>query len=344
MVSGTKLPALGRYFLNRALRILPAYLAIVLFVALVAGVAYTRPAELGEASVTGEQPVGYLTDPLVLFSNLFMVQTLIPEAIKTGIPAAWSLTVEMVFYIVMPLLALAAFKLSRRARVIPAAWSVMPIAAMLITGIAGKSWYSQIANPTNAAESYWLEWGGNWTAVLARSFLNHADLFAFGMAAALVLCLHESGRISLLTLQRIRWSGLACGASCVALAWKLHLANSGFALLAGALILFIAAPATAGDQGKFAQVLNLKAIVAAGTISYSAYLWHIPVILVLQKFSLTLPDTIPGWIGNTLIVIALTAALSTVTYRFIEKPAEALKKRVPHTHRQLEKVNASSAR
>lgn len=341
MVSGAKMPALGRYFANRALRIFPAYMAIFLLVALVAGVAYTRPAELGEVSVSGDQPVGYLTNPIVLISNLFMVQTLIPEAIKTGIPAAWSLTVEMVFYVVMPLLALAAFKLSRRARTIPAIWATLPIAAMLLIGIAGKAWYALIAHPASDAEAYWLEWGGNWTAVLARSFLYHADLFAFGMAAALIICLHQTGKISAGSLQRIRWSGLAVGAACVAVTWKLGLANSGFAVLSGALILFIAAPAAVGHQGKLAEALNLKPFVAAGAISYSAYLWHMPVILLLHKFHLALPDTIPGWIGNTLIVVALTAALSTVTYRFVEKPAMSLKKRTKTpAHTGAQKVNA----
>lgn len=334
MVNGTSFPELRRYFNNRALRIFPGYVAIFLIVALVAGVAYLRPAELGEVSVAGDQPVGYMTDPLLLISNALMLQTLIPTAIKTGIPVAWSLTVELVFYIVMPLMALIAFKLIGRARKSPVLWASLPIAAMLVIGLAGKFWYALITNPANRAEEYYLEWGGNWTAVLARSFLYHADLFAYGMIAALVLCLYKSGTITPETLQRYRWAALAAGVVCVPIAWKFGYSNSGFAVLSGAVILFVSTPNVRNQPGQLSGILEARPFKIAGTISYSAYLWHMPVILLLQKFGLALPDTIPGWIGNTLIVLAITALLSAVTYKFIEKPPMAFKKRTDSARRR----------
>jgi peptidoglycan/LPS O-acetylase OafA/YrhL len=334
MVSGTRFPQLGRYFFNRALRIFPGYVAIFLIVALVAGVAYLRPAEMGEVSVAGDQPVGFMTDPLLLISNALMLQTLVPTAIKTGIPVAWSLTVELVFYVVMPMLALLGFRLIGWARKSAALWVSLPIAAMLVIGLAGKFWYSLITNPASRAEEYYLEWGGNWTAVLARSFLYHADLFAYGMIAALVFCLYESGKITTETLQRYRWVALAAGVVCVPIAWKLGYSNSGFAVLSGAVILFVATPNVRNHPGQFAEALDTIPFKFAGAISYSAYLWHMPVILLLQKFDLALPDTISGWIGNTLIVLAVTTLFSAVTYNFIEKPSMALKKRTDSAKRR----------
>ncbi|WP_193341843.1 acyltransferase [Pseudarthrobacter sp. AB1] len=340
IVSGSGFPSLRNYFTNRALRIFPAYVAIFLFVALIAGVAYLRPAALGEISVVADQPVGYLTDPFLLISNGLMLQTLTPGAIKTGIPAAWSLTVELAFYAVMPLLALIAIKVNSRRRSAAVWWASMPIVAMLVIGAIGKYSYGLIANPANRAEAYWLEWGGNWTAVLGRSFLYHADLFAWGMVAALILSLYQRGTLSARTLHLWRCGALALGVMAAIAGWLFEYSNSGFAVLSGAVILFVATPTRLHGAGRLATTLQMRPFERAGQISYSAYLWHIPVILLIQRYSLALPDTVAGWIGNTMLVLALTAALSTLTYKFIEQPPLALKKRTGPTQFDPRKVDA----
>lgn len=340
IVTGSPSPSLRNYFWNRALRIFPAYVVIFLFVALVAGVAYLRPAALGESSVSGTQPVGYMTDPFLLISNALALQTLFPEAIKTGIPAAWSLTVELAFYAVMPLLAVIVLKLRTRSRRTSIWHASIPIIAMIVIGLTGKIWYRLIARPSTSDEAYWLEWGGNWTAVLARSFLYHADLFAWGMLASLLFCLYRSSAIAAGRLQLLRWGALILGCLSAVAGWALSYSNSGFAVLSAAVILFVAIPAGRHGTGRLATIFESPPFKQMGEISYSAYLWHVPVILLMQRLGLVLPDTVAGWIGNTMIVLIVTGALSTLTYMLVERPPMALKKRLDSARIEAMKAQA----
>jgi hypothetical protein len=62
------------------------------------------------------------------------------------------------------------------------------------------------------------------------------------------------------------------------------------------------------------RVLGSKLLVGVGTISYSAYLWHFP-IFAFSRIKDSAPDNLDkaGW-------IAITLALSTVSYYLIERP------------------------
>jgi len=86
------LPSLRTYFRNRALRILPAYWAILLLVTLL----FQR---------------GLLERPLQFLANMAFLQSYVPSYMPTwehgyGIAPAWSLCVEVVFYLALPLLVL----------------------------------------------------------------------------------------------------------------------------------------------------------------------------------------------------------------------------------------------
>jgi peptidoglycan/LPS O-acetylase OafA/YrhL len=74
------------------------------------------------------------------------------------------------------------------------------------------------------------------------------------------------------------------------------------------------------------RVLESRAFVAAGLVSYSLFLWHYPVIWWLRNHGLTLGG---GWghlLINVAIVMAVAGALSTLTYRYVERPALARKR------------------
>jgi len=61
------------------------------------------------------------------------------------------------------------------------------------------------------------------------------------------------------------------------------------------------------------RVLSTRGFVAIGLISYSAYLWHQPLI-ALQRYRL------PDWETGPLVMAALTLPLAWFSWRFVEKP------------------------
>lgn len=79
-------------------------------------------------------------------------------------------------------------------------------------------------------------------------------------------------------------------------------------------------------DGLAARVLRTAPLVALGRWSYGIYLWHLPVTILLAEH-MTVPDGPAGfvtWIG---LLIAISAALGAITYGVIEKPAIAWSKR-----------------
>lgn len=81
--------------------------------------------------------------------------------------------------------------------------------------------------------------------------------------------------------------------------------------LGAALIIY----AGLGGVSLVAGVLSLRPVVFVGLISYSLYLWHWPVIVYTKLLSITAPTSL-AIVG----MIALTFALSILSWRFVETP------------------------
>lgn len=63
------------------------------------------------------------------------------------------------------------------------------------------------------------------------------------------------------------------------------------------------------------RLLSLKALVAVGLLSYSAYLWHQPIFAMVRARSLQEPTHL-----ESTLLIALTVLLSYLSWRFVEAP------------------------
>ena len=294
----TARPSLRRYAVNRALRILPAYWVILLVVAL----AFQH--EL-------------LTRPLQLLANALFLQTYIPQYTYWGgwdegygILPAWSLAIEVVFYVCLPVLALVAGALAARRSHRPVVAALAPVAALVVLAIAAKVAYRLFTD----------ELGRTWDQM---AFPPHADWFAAGMALAVVRVLWEDGRFRV-----PRWwplVALLSSATLVASSANLWyggtlLWNEYQAIVAVALALLLTPVVLTEDRTWTVTTLEWRPLVAAGLASYSIFLWNDPIIRWLRENDLTFEGEI-GFVANLALVGALVGIASWLTYRFVEKPA-----------------------
>jgi peptidoglycan/LPS O-acetylase OafA/YrhL len=321
--ASASLPSTKDFAIHRIARIIPGYLAIFLICNFVLQVAYVQNAAL-QAPGT-DQGTGMITDPGELIANLTLVQSYIPQYFQTGLNPSWSLTLEYAFYASLPLLGLLLFALRKRTSVRPLVLAALAPLILIALGVIGKLFIPVIISSGHLSDPTLIEWGPNWAAVYARSFLANADNFAFGMLAALVVVaieqrsLPERGpRVRIYSLLALV-PGLAVAA--VLNAVHSPYATSALAALAALLILIIVAPMASGQNSTLATYFDLAPVRFVGKVSLSAYLWHFPLMLVLGRLGWMAGDTVPGMIRNVIVVLSVTLAVSTLTYYAVEKPA-----------------------
>jgi peptidoglycan/LPS O-acetylase OafA/YrhL len=169
--------------------------------------------------------------------------------------------------------------------------------------------------------------------VIERSFWAQADLFSFGMVVAVLHVEVSDGRLTLPT----NWRPVAVALALLVFipcAWTLHrgehsylLQNTGEALAIALALSAVVLPDRSRTRPlRVVRVLESRVFVVAGLASYSLFLWHYPVIWWLRDRGLTLGG---GWgdlLINAAIVVAVAGALSTLTYRYVERPALARKR------------------
>ena len=317
IMRGNPLPSARRYLRNRALRIIPAYLAILFLVALVLQSALTHGSG-------GTLRSGALTQPRLLTENALLVQGYQPGSLLTGIGPAWSLAVECVFYLLLPGIALLGWLLAgstatRRRRRIAA---LAPALLLLVVGISGKLVAAHAFDP-----GAYHGWKADWQSVVERSFWCQADLFAFGMALAVVRVDAENGITRFARGLRLVAAPLALAAGALSLRMTTLSDELGFSLYNtlmavgfACLLALVVLPPRRANVPILVRILETRPFVWAGLISYSVFLWHEPIVRWLEGHGLTATGT-AGLVGNTLLLLTLTVALSTLTYRWIELPA-----------------------
>ena len=325
LLDATAAPSAWKYLRNRALRILPAYWVILLLVAFA-----LRSSSLG-ASGQGVL-AGPLTDPKTFVLNVFLIQTYVPDGIWSGILPTWSLTIEVAFYLSLPLLALAATRFAQgraqsRRRI---AAALGPVVFMFLLGLLGKTLVAVFTEgPQRATTS-------DWHGVLDRSILTHADLFGFGMGAALVLLLWERGLGERLKL--LLWAGLArplayVGLPTIFLGYYLlpaYVYDAAVALLVSLLLVRLlgAGEGLERSTSRLRLFLTARWTVAAGRRSYSVFLWNYPLLVFLStRHVLASGNGAGAFLLNLAIAVPTIAVLSALTYRFVEAPALRLKQR-----------------
>jgi peptidoglycan/LPS O-acetylase OafA/YrhL len=311
-----RVPSLARYLRNRALRILPAYWFILLFAGLVL--------QTTEVHGSGGTHVAALDDPALLLLNALFLQSFFPSTIFTGIGPTWALTDVVVFYLALPLLVLMSVALARRsltgrARTVSA---LAPAGLLILIGLSGKA-LAAFAFP-----------GGPWDwslhAVLERSFLSHADWFALGMIVAVLRVKAEDGQlrfpkwwrqasVAVLLLIAIPTARYTTPEGFTDGSFSVSVYGTSMAVACTIFLALVVLPAQERPS-PLVRLLETPPVVAFGVVSYSLFIWQLPLILWMRAHGLTMGGSV-GLVANIAVLGTLTFVFSAVTYRYLEFPA-----------------------
>jgi peptidoglycan/LPS O-acetylase OafA/YrhL/CubicO group peptidase (beta-lactamase class C family) len=285
---------LGAFWLRRARRLIPALIVMLVGTLLLSAV--LLPSEL--------RPLGADTLAALLYImnwKLIVAQQSYFDALSRPslIQHLWSLAIEEQFYLLWPLACAAGMRLLR-----PAGFLAAVLAAALASSLLMAALYNTGADMSR------IYYG---TDTRASALL---------IGAALALIWTQDRRQS---LDR-RWAAALERAGVLALvlvlasyAW-LHeqhplLYLGGFQLVTLATAIVIVATTAPGAR-LLPALLEARPLRWIGRRSYSLYLWHWPIFLLISL------ETVEPWSrwSADLLRIGLTVLLASASYRFVEQP------------------------
>lgn len=264
---------LRAYARNRALRILPLYVLAVLAL----GAAYGAS----------------LTD---VARHLLLLEAAWKDTLFAIDPVLWSVSVEVQFYALLPLLAAVLARVARRRKA---------AAALVLAGLAVVSTVlrHRLVASDGALWGYHLPTtfqffvGGMTVALLRLAWQDGTPPWLRGVLARSDAWVLASLPLWALVIQRFDLQELIVPASF---------------LLVGALVLPL-------REGLAIRILEWRPLALLGVASYSLYVWHVPIIGEL--------DGIGGFAGLALAATPLCIAAAAVSYRLVEAPPLRLRRR-----------------
>ncbi len=283
-------PQLGPFWTRRFARIYPAYWVALAFVVIV----------FGQYEFTS---IGHA------LSFATLTQTYRSTYGLRGLGVAWTLCIEVSFYVLLPGIAWVLRRLGGLRG------QMIGLAAMAAIGVASRSWWLWTTRAT-ATPGAWFE-----PLSFDRWLPGYLDWFALGMLMA-VLSVHG---VRLKIPAWLAWTAaLACYWAVVLLHLDPSLGPGSYPPLdsfirwlvtgfAGALFVL---PAVFGEGGGIRRLLRTRVLVALGVVSYGIYLWHVPLWIQAPTWS-WFPSPILVQIG---VVLALTLSAATLSYWIIERP------------------------
>jgi peptidoglycan/LPS O-acetylase OafA/YrhL len=317
--AGRPRPRTSRYARRRVLRIVPAYWVALTVLAIFPGIVGVFSADW--------------------WRYYLFLQAYSQDTFGGGIPVAWTLCVEVAFYVSLPLWAMAVGRLRLGSG--PRAWLWGESAALALLAAGGIG--VQIAGARQVI-----------SMLVSESLLGQSTWFALGMALAVASVVSErSERQSRARRAVVAHSGLCwIGAAASLIGLALVLQPDGLLGVAQALgekqsitrtlagiamtatlIGLLVVPAVFGEgSGGFPRrLLGWAPLAWLGLISYGIYLWHLTVTQLLafpadpQHFSasgLELATKIEHATTPILLAltIAITSVLAAISYYVVELP------------------------
>jgi peptidoglycan/LPS O-acetylase OafA/YrhL len=283
----------GSFYLRRAWRILPLYYVLL-------GLGLVLPALVNAPTAAGLFQAGESVWPYL---------TLLQDGYFTAangygsmwLAVTWSLSVEMQFYLVLPLVL----------RRLPARW--LPYAVLVtVVGALALRTLIVLAFPGHVMAAYWLlpcRWDALFLGVLA-AYLSQQPAWRARLTAHLA---------------RVRWALAATAALLlvflIAAPGKQAplMASVGYSVIDFAcfcLVLLVA------NDARFARCFGVAPLRHLGTVSYGVYLFHVGVAGLLHGLLRQAAPELSGAAGLlvTLLAAGVSVLVAWLAYRVVEKP------------------------
>ena len=290
LVDGGPLPVTRAYALRRASRILPAY-----WVALV---------------VVAGTGVGAAWWQWGLYATL--LQNPVPGQIEAILPVAWTLHVEAVFYILVPVVAVVA---SRRlaGRTVPVRTAALTVAAVWLASAVFEAASGLVRS-------------SDWSRVAVDSVPATLGLFCPGILLALATSEAARGAGAWRRWRSLAGSSRAMGVTAASAAvlgigmaqsgWGpvVELRRQAFAVAAVALLALVL-------EGGPRLRRVLRPLAPLGVISYSIYLLHWSVLRELGRHGVHPSAGLATYPLRAAVLGAVTVVCAAVCYLLVERPA-----------------------
>jgi peptidoglycan/LPS O-acetylase OafA/YrhL len=293
-LSGESRVDVRRYARRRVARIVPAY-----WLAMIGAIALLWPA----AGTPGVRLPAVSDLPLfAVFGQNYSLDTIM----KLN-PVTWTLCVEAAFYVLLPLIGWAAWRLGPGAR-----WRQALLVGSLIP--LGLVWNALVHEHA-------------WSIIASKALPAYLPYFAFGMLLALW---SEARREREAPALSARASALLVvgGFAIVAADAYWHATAApravnpwlaiGADLPAGLGFALVVAAVVAGG-GAATRWMSVRPLAWVGLVSYGVYMWHVPILLFSRSIGI-FPHSYIVRVVLLLVPVLLVAAAS---WYFVERPAIA---------------------
>ena len=309
LIHGSPLPKTRNYYLKRASRILPGYWLALFVLA-------------GLDALTIVNTSGFIR-------NVFIVHSFTEHNVFTGIRQAWTLAVEMSFYVVVPAFAYVFVRPTKRRNGPVSASTLLKALSFLFLGAyAFRLFIHQI-------DFWFLDTAHIWLP-------SHMDTLALGMGLAVLVEAPASAK-TLLKVKNFIANHTGSFVVSSVFVWLIS-ANINMAIglnrtefhidllghfLYGIASVLLVAPFCVDSQALLVKAMSFRLFTWLGTISYGIYLWHMAFLggNFAEKY-MPYTENDGQVLIRFLVVLPASIAIASLSYYVLERPTmRAINKR-----------------
>jgi peptidoglycan/LPS O-acetylase OafA/YrhL len=301
LIHGSPLPKTRNYYLKRAARILPGYWLALFVLA-------------GLDALTIVNTSGFIR-------NVFIVHSFTEHNVFTGIRQAWTLAIEMSFYVVVPAFAyIFVRQTKRRDGPVSVSSLLKALSVLFLSAYVFRLFIHQ-------TDFWFLKTAHIWLP-------SHMDTLALGMGLAVLVEAPTSSE----TLSKVRiFLANHTGAFVLSsvFVWfmsaninmaiglnksEFHIELLGHFLYGMASVLLVA-PFCVDSRSLLVKAMSLRLFTWLGTISYGIYLWHMAFLggNFAEKY-MPYTENDGQVLLRFLVVLPASIAIASLSYYVIERP------------------------